>query len=291
MRNRIAFLFILSGFLWGCNLLNKDEPFPIYIKMPQPEVSVDPAHSYVSSLGVSVVWVEAAADSFGFQKVPTVFPVIPGVGKRYYFYGGISDLGQGFVAIYPFWKPIQKTIDIEPADTFTVDNFRFEYYSDTVLGYPFVEQFENASMLFKKASNSNVSLNFYNADKHERNYSGVAVLDSTHDNFNVYSDGDAFYLPFAEPVYLELTYKSELGFSTGLLFESLGTTGEIPFSAFIEKSPDNWKTVYLRLNTIMAKLDGLYRDYATYRLYLRAQTDGTISGKILIDNVRIIYRK
>lgn len=289
---KAVFWFIVSAFfLSGCNLINKEEPLPFYIKMPQPQVLVDPASNYVSNLGAKVVWVEVAADSFGYQKVPTVFPVIPGEGKKYSFYGGISELGQGFVAIYPFWKPIQRTIDIEALDTFTVDNFRFEYYSDTVLAYPFVEQFENASMLFKKKSTSEIPLDFYSAEKHERNHSAIAVFDSTHKILDVNTDGDALYFPFNEPVYLEITYKSDLGFNAGLMYESLGDMGDIPYSAYIDKSPDEWNTVYIRLNNIMAKLNDFYRSNALYRVFIRAQTDGTIEGKILLDNVRVIYRR
>ncbi len=291
MRKTVFGIIVSVLILSGCNLINKDEPLPFYIKMPQPQVLVDPANNYVSDLGTKVVWIEVAADSFGFQKVPTVFPVIPGKGQKYSFYGGISELGQGFVAIYPFWKPIQRTIDVQPLDTFTVENFRFEYYSDTVLAYPFVEQFENASMLFKKKSTSEITLNFYSADKHERNYSAIAEFDSTHKILDVNTDGDAMYFPFNQPVYLEVTYKSDLGFNAGLMYESLGNMGDIPYSAYIDASPEKWNTVYIRLNNIMAKLNDLYRGNALYRIFIRAQTDGTIKGKILLDNVRVIYRR
>ncbi len=278
-------------FVGGCNLLNKDAPLPFYIQLPQPNVAINPGAGYVSNLGAKVVWVEAAADSFGYFKVPSIVPILPGVGKKYSFYGGINELGQGFVGIYPFWKPIHHTIDISAADTFKIDNLLFEYYSDTVLAYPFVEQFENASMLFKKKSTSTVSLDFYSGDKHERAHSGVAEFDKDRTIWDVYTDGDPLYLPFDEPVYLEITYKSDLGFNTGMIFESIGETGDIPYSAYIDASPGKWNTVYIRLNNIMAKLNDIYRTNALYRIFFRAQTDGSISGKILLDNIRVVYRR
>lgn len=287
---KIVFHLSLCLFLFACNIINKDEPLPIYISVPQPHVLVDKQTGYESDLGVKVVWLEAGIDSFGYFATPKTFPVFPGTSKDYYIYGGINDLGQGFVAQYPFWKPIQQRISVNELDTFKFSNLRFEYFNDTILAYPFIEQFENASVLLKRTSSSELDIQFNPTDKHERSYSGLLQFNNLQKVADFETDGGWIYLPVNQPSYLEVTYKSDITFQMGLKYNSSGLVGDAPLAATVNASPDKWTTVYFRLNNVMAAMDASLSPGATYKAFFRANAGGE-NKKILLDNIRIIYRK
>lgn len=290
MRKLILLLLPLLFVLSACNWLDKDEPLPFYISVPQPEVLTDAKTGYVSNLGVRAVWVEAGADSFGYFPTPKIFPVLPGESKNFYFYGAVSDFGQGFISQYPFWKAAQLRIDVNALDTFKFSNLRFEYFPDTLLSYDFVEQFENASVQFAPLSNSQLRIEAYNGEAHERSNSGILQFNDIQTKAELISATGLMNIPFNQPAYLELTYKSDINFTVGLKYLSNAGEGEAPLSAAITASPDKWNTIYFRLNNVIASIDNNARPTAKYLLFVRADGKGE-TVKILLDNIRIIHRK
>lgn len=290
MKKNLTVIFLCLSF-FACNIINKDEPLPIYIAVPQPHVLVDAKTNYESDLGVKVIWAEAGIDSFGYFAVPKTFPVFPGASKNYFFFGGISDLGQGFVAQYPFWKPVQQHISVKDLDTFKFNKMTFEYYSDTILHYEFVEQFESPSILFRKAAASELEIDFYGQDKLERAHSGLLQFNSIQKIADIESE-NLLNLPYNQAVYLEASYKSDINFIMGLKYQTnSGLTGDAPLFATVTASPDKWKTVYFRLNNVMASIEnGIRNDGAKYRIYFKSDGEGK-DVKILLDNIRVIYRK
>lgn len=287
-------LWILFGFcsvlIAGCNIINPTEETPFFIKVKNPQILIDKNQGYYSNLGIKMAWVETGVDSLGYIPIPGTFPSLSSAKANYTLYGAVSELGQGFMAIYPFWKPKTYAVDVTPPDTFVIEPV-FEYYADTTLVFPFKETFESSSILLKNniATSSAVILEYDAADKHEGQRSGKAVFNETFKDFEVVTDDGYFFLPTDKAAYLELTYKSNISFSIGLFYNSFGLTGEIPQSAFVYESPTTWKTVYLRLNNLMQYAPvGVVS--ADYKLFIRAKGDGT-AKQLNIDNVRILYKK
>lgn len=306
-------LFAISG----CDIINPKEALPIYIRIDHPRALVyttdecAPAQNpaYYCDLGIKYVYVNQGSEEVGFYELPCVIPVYPDKGiKNFLFSFGSNqvELGgyNGSASTYPFWKPISVNVNVNPLDTFILDTVKslnkltLKYYSDTILKYAYVNKFEGATTEFDYASGSNdnnVSFVIKNNDKHQGCSAGYAYFDSTHTVFDVVS-ANAFELPFSNvtDMYLEVTYKSEIPFTTGLISTPLssGIPQYLNWGAFLY-SPTQWKTAYIRLNDVVAQAGALLDN--NFKVFFRATNQDAngkyIAGRVWIDNVRVIYRK
>ena len=313
-KQSLFLLFCLLAAISGCDIINPKEALPIYIRIDHPRALVyakddcpkpsDPAYYYDS--GIKYVYVNQGSEEIGFFELPCVIPVYPDKGiKNFLFTFGSNqvEIGglNGSASTYPFWKPVSVNVNVNPLDTFVLDTVKslnkltLRYYSDTVLKYAYQNKFESATTEFDYATpgnEHNVSFVVKSSDKHQGCSAGYAAFDSIHTDLDIQTAA-AFELPFANvtDMYLEVTYKGDVPFTTGLISTPLssGVPTSLNWGAFLY-SPDEWRTAYIRLNDVVAQAGALIDN--SFKVYFRAKKKETEpTGKLWIDNVRVIYRK
>ena len=285
-----VFLLCLCLIWASCNLINPAEELPIYLRLSKALVS-DKKTGDTSTIAAKVVWIETGADSLGFFPLPTTVASLAGTGKQYTLYGGVSELAQGFVAIYPFWKPMYINVDsaqTKIGDTLKI-NTKFEYYPDSILAYKLEEKFETTSINFENKIGTSVSIELSMSTEHyEGAHSGVAHFEAEQQTFEAVSRED-MDLPADKVEYVEVTFKTNIPFEIGLKYYSPFSFGEIPTTAAVLDTASQWKTVFLRLNNL-TKNTPADAQPASYKLFFRAIGNGT-KRDLYLDNVRIIARK
>lgn len=290
--HKLTLLLLCICLAWtGCNIFNPAEELPIYLKLSKAIVT-NKEKGDTSSIAAKVCWVETGADSLGFFPLPTMLASLSGTGKQYTIYGGVSELAQGFVAIYPFWKPMYLNVDssrIKIGDTLAV-NTKFEYYPDSILDYLFEEKFEESTFKLRNNIGTSESIDLImNADKYEGAHSGLAHFEAELQKFEAVSD-DWIALPADKVQYAEVTFKTSIPFEVGLKYQGVfGGFGEVPVTAAVVDTSRQWKTVFLRLNNLTKETPADAQP-ALYKLFFRAIGNGT-TRDLRLDNVRIIGRK
>lgn len=287
----ISFCICIALSWTACNIINPAEELPVYFQLSKALVT-DKNTGDTSTMAAKVVWIETGADSLGFFPIPTTVASLSGTAKQYTIYGGISELAQGFVAIYPFWKPFY--LNVDSTKTKIMDTLKvypkFEYYSDTVLAYKFQEKFETTNLELSNSIGTSVSidLNMSN-DRYEGAHSGVAHFEAEKQFFKAETKA-LMDLPADKVEYVEVTYKTNIPFEIGLNYSSLfGFSGEVPVTAAVADTSNQWKTVFLRLNNLTNKTPAEAQP-AQYTLFFRATGNGTMRD-LYLDNVRVIARK
>lgn len=274
----------------ACNIINPAEELPVYLQLSKALVK-DKHTGDTSTIAAKVCWIETGADSLGFFPLPTTVASLSGTGKQYTIYGGISELAQGFVAIYPFWKPMYVNVDTatQLLDTLNV-NTKFEYYSDTILNYKLIENFEQTSFLLENPIGTSTSIDMImSSEKYQGAHSGLAHFEAEQQTFEAVTH-DWLDLPADKVEYAEVTYKTNIPFEIGLRYQGLlGGYGDVPVTAAVVDTANQWKTVFLRLNNLTKETpaDG---QPAVYKLFFRSTGNGT-TRNLYLDNIRIIARK
>lgn len=288
MNKRIFYGWMLCWVvgLSGCDLLNPDEALPAYLRIGPATVLVDPAQPLVSDLGVRDIWVSRGQELIGAYQVPSVVPFFPNGETEFVVNGGVFETGFSSSRIrYPFWQPITFQIPTEALDTFTIAP-TFQYYADSVLAYPFQEDFEGIGTNFVELTTGSnaATLSTTSSDAFEGNRSGQVLFSP---NFTQYEGASSgfFSLPQSgnNDIWVEVTYKNTVAFTVGLYYVTNTNAGELGDRVFF-LSESEWNTAYIHVNDFVRSVS----ESAVFRLYIRANSNGA-SGQLLLDQVRIIY--
>lgn len=273
----------------GCKLFNPDEPLPVYIKVEQPVVRVDPNGAFLAPAGARDVWIERGPDVVGVYQAPLVFPFYPGSTSELLIGGGVLSSGMAVQRMrYPFWKPVLASVEgVAPMDTLVLRP-EFEYYAlDTVVTFPFEEKFEGTSIaLTSTLTGSNaVDISRTTLQPYQGSGCGVARFTTAGQELELLSTR-AFRLPRSgnNDIWAEVTFRSDIPFSAGLIYEgtSVGViNNNIRFESNLE-----WRTVYINLNSQVRAIPG----DVLFRFFIRASAGGK-SGFIYLDNLRLVHYK
>lgn len=280
----------------SCELLDSPEPLPIYLELRQAEIVLDTNSGFADTTGLKDLWIDHNGFSVGVHRLPRIIPLIPQESNRLTLSGGVFETGLSSLrARYPFWRPITVDLEAEPLDTVTFD-LSFEYWPDTMLIFPFEENFEGASTSFISTTlgNNRTTLRTSSRDVFQGNGAGLVNFDGDSYNFEAIA-ADFIALPQtgSNDIYLEITYKNDIPFTAGLLYATVAGTdiGDLN-SNLVFYSPEDWNTVYIHVNDQVRGVAGT----AFFKPYLRATSLDNASGEIqngslLIDNIRLIHFK
>ncbi|MDX2246683.1 MAG: hypothetical protein SF052_07910 [Bacteroidia bacterium] len=294
MRNFLLSIgFVLLLFGSGCDIFDRPEPLPVYLNLPRAEVRLNASGSIKSELGIKDLWVDYGPGQLGVFRLPSVVPLLPLDGvDSVVVRGGIFESGLSLVrSPYPFWKPIILSLTTAPADTQRISPV-FEYYPDTVIAFPFVEDFESASQAFENVSSSSTttSLTVSSESVFMGQESGKVSFSPDQYQLDLIA-ADFIRLPQSgsNDIYMEITYKNDVSFTVGLFYSTGLDVGEIPAELYFN-SKGEWNTVFVHLN------DGVrsVQDGAFFKPYIRASSFNTstgqaTSGVIYLDNIRIVH--
>ena len=129
--------------------------------------------------------------------------------------------------------------------------------------------------------NSNVDFEIINDNSQK--YAFASLIDSnnifeiaTIEIFDIPKDGS--------PVFLELDYKSNTEFKTGLYIQESGTV--IDESILWIREKETWSKIYVNLTPVTSN----YFDASSFKVYIKMERNFSDSeNKIYFDNLKIIY--
>ncbi len=275
---------------------------PAYLKIEELSMSPSPNSSYGnSSSKISSVWIKVNNDNLGAFELPVEIPVLidndgsynlklePGIDIN-----GVST----FRGIYPFYQPIELSIDLEKGKTLDVTDG-----SNKIVSYDFnapqgdlqiesLETFESGGRKLGTTNQSdtnwiltsNPDIKFPPPQGEENIYSGMAILDTGICKFEV-SSIDNFALPKGgENVYVEFDYHITNPLTIGVIAINPGQIIQMPTATFLPNS--EWSHGYVNLVT---EVSGSPQANA-FKIFMgSAKLNNGKLDTILIDNVRLLY--
>lgn len=281
--------FLATLALSSCEVFNRDEEIPVYLKINQPTVVIDSAIGLTSQLGIRDIWLTQGENIQGIYPSPTVIPVMKSAGNALRLDAGIYETGQSAYRIpYPFLHPVYFTVDAEAGDTVEL-NPVLTYLGDAEIDIRIDERFENSDINFRPfviSGSDTTNVRKSTEDVFRGSFSGKVRFDATHKYWStIHNSPDPMQIAKNKDVYAEITYKNDIPFTVGLAYKSLsaGENGTIPVVTL--NPSDEWNTVYVHF---VEQIRGLSVPDAAFHLWLSADGDGE-TGEIYLDNIRLIH--
>ncbi|GAA4467268.1 hypothetical protein GCM10023093_22810 [Nemorincola caseinilytica] len=268
----IAFVISAS---WGCNIINPQEKIPTYIHIDSFVLDGGKLHD------INNVTVYYDGRSVGSFDLPCTIPVITtGPTGKLELAPGILVNGRNDRPLtYPFYKMAISTLNEQPGKIVYLTPSTSYYDSVKVT---VISDFEAGITKFAKWGGT-TSLVAVTADslKLEGTASGAVFL-------NTFSDSSIDSTIHAFPIrtgaaFIEFDYRSSTPFAIGLQAK-LGTTytSGIAYMAGIYPS-DGWHKFYLNVTGFVSQYPA-----DSYNMYIKAALDGRTSGRLLIDNIKLV---
>jgi len=219
--NRFVRLYILVIvgvlFLSACN---KEESFPVYLKLENISVQVDRNSTESFNAGLKDMWIGRGGEPIGIYQLPSVIPFYPADEETFTLAGGIFDNGLSVLRRrYPFWKPVNIEISANPLDTVSID-LVLEYFEDSLITFAFEENFETGAIQMEsnlQLTPAVATMSRSSNDVFQGSKVGFIEFDETRTEFE-YISSNAFALPQRgnNDIYIEITYKNNVAFTAGL---------------------------------------------------------------------------
>jgi hypothetical protein len=172
---------------------------------------------------------------------------------------------------------------LSPEQTHTISPV-FAYMPDAK--FSLIEDFEGTGLKMEKSNQSDTALLHIKNDPivFEGTGCGKGTLDDVKTLFEIISIENLF-LPKNAPVYLELNYKSDLTFSSGVYANEPGQVNQYTSGLFINPS-DNWNKIYVDIAPAIASSSNA----SSYKLYIGAlkSIDGTTKS-LYLDNIKVVH--
>ena len=162
---------------------------------------------------------------------------------------------------------------------------------DSVLFYPFEEEFEGAATDFTidLSTPEYIDLKLTREDAFVGDQSGKVTFSRDRYFFEAIST-DFLPLPQsnANDVYVEITYKNDISFTAGLISLSGQFFERLESNVFFN-SQGEWSTIYLHVNDLVRSAPS----GSLFKLYIRASsldpdTNEGVSGYLFLDHIRIV---
>jgi hypothetical protein len=283
---------LIFGFLASCQKNDLKPGIPSFIEVTTLDLQTDYSIQGTDSQKITDVWVfvdDQSIGAFEISEHPAVIPILKEGTGTLRLEAGIKINGISATRIpNPFYKPI------------IIENFNFlpdsiiqvsgtTTYWETVT-FVWMEDFEGVSISVDTTSKSKADMVLTPSGTDltfEGSHSGRIILDEDHDLYEGASF-EAFELPTdGTPVVLEMNYKTNSMFTVGIFAQ---TASQIIQDPLIYLNPkDEWNKIYINLTN---KLWQTSDDVIDFKIFFGAilQSDAT-EAEILIDNIKLIYRK
>jgi len=274
-----AFLFVTCLWFSSCELINPDEPIPVYLACDSFYFHTSAAEQGTSSASITDAWVYVDGNLQGAYELPARFPVLSEGSHSISVKPGILINGiKGSRGAYPFYTAYDTTLNFEAGKTYSLVP-RSTYLSLTQ--FKLMEDFEQSGLALERAPNSDTTLHVIQDANSFENHSGAIYLDNSRPYFN-YRALNAFTVPPGTTVFAELNYKCDQEFTVGVL----STLGADQFSedALTIRASSTWKKIYVSLSTAVNTYPN-----ASYKLYITAtKSAGLLNASIYLDNIKVL---
>ncbi|HET6243024.1 MAG: hypothetical protein H0V01_09500 [Bacteroidetes bacterium] len=286
-RFTIVFFTVIVCLLYcSCNIINPSEEIPSYIKIDTITFENDPGQS-ISYQKITDAWVYVDDQLVGTYELPVTFPVLAKGNRQILIRPGIIINGIGATrGIYPFFESYGKSVDLNPNET-SVISPTVKYHSSYTL--PWSANFET-EIKIERLPGSLSDIKRVTDPAILGPFNGIAcgaiLLDADSNRFAGASLTDfPLSLPrTSQPIFLELSYKSNNLFSVGIIARNPeGDQGQ----TILNINPSSgWNKIYVNLTETV----NLNINAAGYYFFIHAQKSDDVSqAEIYIDDLKILY--
>ncbi|MBK8845486.1 MAG: hypothetical protein IPO27_02565 [Bacteroidetes bacterium] len=267
----------------SCELINPEEPQPVYLHLDKFVLSTDYASQGTSSNALTDAWVYIDQQLAGAYEVPATVPLLLEDGPHEIsIRGGIHVDGQvnlhdqydyiDFFDTIQFFKKGEVT-HIQPRVKY-IDGAKFEY----------IEDFDDGGIDFTRDPNCDTIFSTTATNAFEGPYSAIAYLDTARPTL-IATTKLSYPLSKSTVNMLELNYKSTNSFNVGL--SRVKFTGAEEKVIYISLKPsETWNKIYINLSSIVSSST----DAVGFKLLFTAKLDeGNTSSTIMIDNIKLLH--
>jgi len=280
----IASQLILST---SCEKFEGDQAIPAYITIDSIYLTTSLPVQGSASASITDAWLYVNDVQIGTFQLPARIPVLANGTNNVKVLPGIKQNGISTTrASYPFYAPIEQTLDLSEGDTTPVGVIRTNYLPTTV--FDMIEGFEGVAIAFDTTKRSEVALTLTPEGSpltFEGNHSGLIEMNSAGKMFECINDKD-FIIPFA-PVYLEMNFMTNNTLVVGIFMYGASVIQQVPI-LYLNPTDGIWKKVYVNLTNSLNAYPGMIQ----FRVFLSAiQSTSVARAEILFDNVKVVTRK
>ena len=280
----ILFIALISG-LWGCEVIDPEDPVPGYIYIEDIETETNGGEG-TAQQELSEAWIYLDQDLVGAFELPARIPVIaegkhtigvkPGIKVN-----GIASTRSG----YPFMEQYETEIDIQKEKIDTLHP-KTHYFDGVEFPWNTVgqEDFEQGGVSLDSTSESDVQITRQSNVVFEGNQSGLIELDSAGMKFQFESTKRFDYPGQNAATFLELHYKADNSFVVGTKLYT--NTGNIMLNpVLIVRSHDTWNKIYINLTPTLTR-ENKTQEFQIY--FAGNVNEGKNSATIYLDNIKLV---
>jgi hypothetical protein len=268
----IVLLLIYSAV--SCNIINPQEKVPTYIHVDSFQFEGGRSHD------IKCVWVYYNNAPVGAFDLPATIPIITsGTGTLQLAPGILVNGRNERPLVYPFYTLDISELKEQPGKIVTITP-KTRYYDS--VKFTTISDFESGISKFAQWGGT-TSLVVVTADtlKYEGTGTGAIFLNSSAD-----SSIDSTATPFRignGAAFIEFDYKSSTPFALAMQ-ANLGTlySSSPTYLAGILPN-DRWQKFYLNVTGFVSQYPA-----DTYHLYIKAALQDQTSGRLLIDNIKLV---
>ncbi|MCC6815415.1 MAG: hypothetical protein IT267_03265 [Saprospiraceae bacterium] len=279
----LFFLFIIS--FYSC-VDYSEVPIPSYLYIPDISLNTKPGEG-TDSQYFKDVWVFVDDVYYGAYEIPVQIPIGASGLKNVQVYAGVRKNGiNSNPTRYPMTAPFEIKLDMQPKMVYTIHPV-VSYYDYNK--FPFIENFDQSHLFTGDLDLDNLTQVTLSLPEEafEGNNSGLISLEKEHPLLVAQFATDKIIPSGPNHVYIELNYKSDIGFEVGLYGYSGGQNPVDLIYAHV-KAKTEWNKIYFDFTEIIRK-----NQREKYRIAIRAQYDTTVQlvrQRVLLDNFKLIYQ-
>lgn len=280
------FVILATICLFGCDIINPDEPKASFIRIDTILVETDPFIQGSNSANISDAWIFADQNLIGAFELPCQVPVLLEGNTEILIGAGIQINGiSGLRSPYSFYRLWEGEAELIGGETTTLSP-KVTYFDS--LNFVINANFDDISgniMEATTASDTTVLLNNEPGVPFEGNgcFQMQLLRDSGYVEFQTLSTLD---LPKqGANVYAEMDYKTSHQMTVALAayYPASATRRSVVVNL---RPSENWNKIYLNLTENVSRELGA----VNYRLYFYSfKPAGSGDLNLLIDNLKIIY--
>ncbi len=266
---------------------------PAYLKIDSVAFQTIDSDEGTNRQKITEAWVYINDNLQGIYDLPCEVPLLVIGEKRVKIRGGVRRNGIEETHIdYPFFNTFEQTVTLEALKTQTLSPV-LKYFDDAIV---WDESFDDSGYKFEPASASDTSLFLTNdpAEVFEGTGSGKIVLSGNNQFARIHTT-QKFQLPFGQPVFVEMHYKTNAEFSIGLV-SHIVNTGETIYTNYLYLEPtignsrfeNGWNKVYVNLSELVNKNTTAESSDIFFEM-IRQDTNSS-DAILLLDNVKLLYR-
>ena len=271
----------------SCDKFKGDQTIPAYLTIDSIYITTSLSMQGSASAKITDAWVYVDDMQIGAFQLPARVPVLQKGMHVVKILPGIKKNGIAATRVaYPFYIPVEETLDLKEGDTTAMGVLKSNYYPTTE--FDLIEGFEGVTLFFDTTLRSEVALELTPIGSpltFEGNHSGEVRMDSVGQFFECVNDRD-FLIPFA-PVYLELNFNTNNTLVMGVFLYGISVIQQVPI-IFLQPTDGKWKKIYVDMTNTLNAYSGMIQ----FRVFLSAIQETSVDeALILMDNIKVVTRK